>query len=84
MNLCFLIGKIVSPIQFEFILNSTHISIAIFNIALLNDSKVTVKGYDEIADYCYSTLEEGMIIGAQGSINSKTEVILEAIEIQTE
>lgn len=84
MNLCFLIGKIVSPIQFEFILNATNISIAIFNIELSNGSIVTVKGYDEIADYCYSTLEEGMIIGLQGRINSKIEVILENVELETE
>lgn len=84
MNLCFLIGRVVSPIQFEFILNSTNISIAIFSIGLSNGNIVTVKGYDEIADYCYSALEEGMIIGVQGSINSDIEVILEAIEMQTE
>lgn len=79
MNLCFLIGKICSEIKFEFILNSKDISIAIFDIELLNGSIIKVKAYKETADYCYVNLEKEMIIGLQGSINSKMEVILDEI-----
>ena len=49
MNLCFFIGKICSEIQFEFILNSKNISIAIFDIELTNGSIIKVKSYNETA-----------------------------------
>lgn len=81
MNLCFFIGKICSEIQFEFILNSKNISIAIFDIELTNGSIIKVKSYNETADYCYANLEKEMIIGIQGYINSKEEIILEVINI---
>ena len=54
MNLCFLIGKIISEINFKFVLNSKNISIAYFKIELNNKSIVEVKAYNELADYCYS------------------------------
>ena len=41
MNLCFVIGKIVSEIEFKFIINSKNISIAYFKIELIN--KIIVK-----------------------------------------
>jgi len=46
INLCFVIGKIVSDIKFEFIINSKNISVAIFEIELSNNSTVKVKGYN--------------------------------------
>ena len=79
MNLCFFIGKICSEIQFEFILNSKNISIAIFDIELTNGSIIKVKSYNETADYCYANLEKEMIISLQGSINSKMEITLHTI-----
>ena len=66
MNICFFIGKIISEIKFDFILNG---------------SVIKVKGYNEIADYCYSTLKQGMNIQIEGNINGKSETILEDIEI---
>ena len=54
MNICIVYGKIVSKIEFEFIINvKKYYSIVIFQIELNNKSIVTVKGYNEIADYCY-------------------------------
>lgn len=76
MNLCFLIGKIVSEIKFDFILNSKDISIARFSIELENKSIVIVKGYNEIADYCYKKLLKGSIVEIQGSLNSDKEIIV--------
>ena len=84
MNICFCIGKIISVINFDFILNSKNISIAIFDIQLLNGSIIKVKGYNEIADYCYQNLQQGMNIQLQGYINNKCEIILENIEILSE
>lgn len=79
MNICFFIGRVCSNINFKFILNSKDISIAIFNIQLLNGSIIKVKGYNEIADYCYTNLEENMIVSIEGYIDNKSEIIIENI-----
>lgn len=76
MNLCFFIGKVVSEIKFDFILNSKDSSIARFSIELENKSVVVVKGYNEIADYCYKNLITGSIVVIQGSLNSNKEIII--------
>ena len=81
MNLCFVIGKIVSNIDFQFILQSKNISIALFKIQLYNNSIVAVKAYNEIAYYCYKKLEKNSIICIQGELNSKLEIIINNIEI---
>lgn len=81
MNICFFIGKIISKVNFDFILNSKDISVCIFTIQLLNGSIIKVRGYNEIADYCYSTLKQGMNIQLQGYINNRYEIMLDDIEI---
>ena len=48
-----------------------------FDIELLNGSVITVKGYNEIADYCYSNLEKGQVI--EGYINYNMEIVLSVI-----
>ena len=55
MNICFIIGKIISNINFNFCINSENISITYFNI-INKDTVIKVIGYNEIADYCYSNL----------------------------
>ena len=81
MNICFLIGKIISDIEFKFIVdNTSYYAIAIFQIELNNKSIITVKGYNKIADICYSRLRENNIILIQGYLNSKVEVNIEEIK----
>lgn len=81
MNICLLMGEICSAIQFDFILNSKDISIAKFNVKLLDGSSIRVKAYNELADYCYRNLEKGMLVQIEGYINSKCEVIVSNINI---
>ena len=81
INLCFVIGKIVSDIEFEFIINSKHISIGIFEIELSNNSIIKVKGYNEIADYCYQKLIKGDIVGIYGELNRGMEIIIHELNI---
>lgn len=76
MNICFFTGKIVSEIQFDFILYSRNVSIVIFELELENKSIIKVKGYDEIADWCYRYLVKGDVISIYGEINSNLEIIL--------
>lgn len=46
------------------------------SIELENKSVVVVKGYNEIADYCYKNLIKDSIVGIQGSLNSNKEIII--------
>ena len=56
-NICIVYGKIVSEIEFKFIINvKKYYSIAMFQIELNNKSIVTVRGYNEIADRRYRNL----------------------------
>lgn len=80
MNICFIIGKIVSDVEFKFVLESKHISIVILKLGLSNCSIVTVKTYDEIADLCYQKLQKGDIIGIKGYLNSNMEIIISDID----
>ena len=70
MNICFLIGRIVSEIQFEFILNSKRNSIAIFKLKLRNESIIEVQAYNELADYCYRKLKIEDRVLVYGSIKN--------------
>lgn len=79
MNLCFLSGKIVSDISFKFIINSKNISIAYFNLQLINGSIIKIIGYNEFADYCYSNLRKNNYIFIEGFLNNNYEVILNKI-----
>ncbi len=80
MNECFLIGKIVSKIEFDFIIYDKNISIVRFELKLKNKSIINTKSYNEIADKCYKTLKKGDTVFIQGKIDSKTEIEIKEIE----
>jgi len=80
MNICFLIGKIISEIDFKFIIQGKNTAIATFQIELENKSIITVKGYNEIADYCYQKLKNNDTIMIQGRLEKeKIEILVENI-----
>ena len=79
MNLCFLIGKIVSDIEFKFIINSKNVSISYFKIELNNKSIICVKAYNELADYCYRKLQNGDICFIYGNIDRRMEIVVKQI-----
>ena len=74
MNLCFIRGKIISDIQFEFMLEKDKYSIAIMYVELENKAKVRVIGYNEIADKCYQKLEKSDNIWIEGYLENLSEV----------
>lgn len=80
MNICFLYGKVISNIEFNFILNSKNISIVSFSIELLNNSRIKVKAYDEIADYCYSRLKKKDNIYIKGYLENN-EIYIEEMKV---
>ena len=82
MNECFVTGKIISNIDFKFIVNSKkYYSISIFQIELNNKSVITVKGYNEIADFCYKSLIKNNYIALYGKLDSKMEIVLRTVEL---
>lgn len=81
MNLVFVQGKIISNIEFKFIVNSKNTSIAIFEIELSNKSIVKVKAYNDLADYCYSKLNKGDNVLIDGKICSNIEIIIQNIYV---
>ena len=84
MNICFFIGKIISEIEYRFIVdNKKYYSISIFQIELNNKSIITVKGYNEIADFCYRKLnryDNILIKGNIKNINNEFEIMIEELD----
>ena len=80
MNQVFILGKIISDIEFKFIIKNKNKAIAIFKVKLLDNTIVTVEAYNEKADYCYSKLNKNDTIYIQGYINSKMQIIVKDIE----
>ena len=56
MNEVFLIGKIISDIEFKFIINSKNKAIACFVIKTADKQIVRVQAYNKLADFAYSKL----------------------------
>lgn len=56
MNEVFLIGKIISDIEFKFIINSKNKAIACFKIKTADKQIVRMQAYNQLADFAYSKL----------------------------
>ena len=75
MNEVFLIGKIITEIKFDFVLNSKKKSIAQFYLKTLDKEKIKIAGYDDIADFCYSKLNKDDKLFLYGFLNKdKVEI----------
>ena len=79
MNLCILLGEVISEVKFKFILKGKHKAIAYFNYQLLNKSEIKIKAYDEMADYVYRKLQIGMKIIIKGKLRENEVVEAEKI-----
>lgn len=79
MNLVVIQGKIVSEIKFDFIFNSKNRAIAIFTVKLTNHSEITVKAYNEVADFCYSKLKQEDTIWIEGYLTTKMQIKIQSI-----
>ena len=79
MNLCILLGEIVSKIEFKFIIKSRNKSIAYFDLQLLNGSIVKIKSYNEMADFVYRKLKVGQIVIVEGKLREDVTVECEKI-----
>lgn len=68
MNEVFLIGKIISNIEFKFIINSKNKAIACFEIKTADKQIVIVQTYNKTADFAYSKLNTNDKVFVNGYI----------------
>lgn len=86
VNICFFRGKIISKINFKFIvgkngsLSNKHTSVCYFDIELDNSSIIHIKVYDNKGDLCYQKLKTGNVINFYGSLCQNHEVELYEFE----
>ena len=70
MNEVFLIGKIISDIEFKFIINSKNKAIACFVIKTADKQIVRVQTYNKTADFAYSKLNTNDKVFINGYIEA--------------
>ena len=76
MNEVFLIGKVITKVDFKFIINSKRLSKAQFSIETLEDREIiNIVAYDEMADYIYRNVKSEDIIMINGYIECNKVVI---------
>lgn len=77
MNICFFIGEIISELEFKFVINTKEIyAILMFDLELIDGTKLKVKAYNEIADYCYKNYYKNKYVCISRRINSEIEVTM--------
>jgi len=75
MNEVFVIGKVVSRVEFDFLINSKKISKASCYLKLNNKSIIEINGFNNVADYMYGCVKEKDDIFIYGKlINDKIYV----------
>lgn len=86
MNICFFQGKIISKINFKFVMESDenlscrHTSICYFDVLLNSKTIIMVKAYDNMADLCYRKLKIDDFININGILCDNYEVELCEVE----
>ncbi len=81
MNEIFIIGKIVSKIEYKFIINSKkYFAKAEFEIEL-NKQKLKVKAYNNIADFCYRKLNKNNKIFINGRVETDMIINIKSIKL---
>ena len=79
MNICFEIGKIVSEIEYKFIIKSKNKAIVQLWLETSDYNKIYIVGYDDIADKIYSVFKKGDFISFCGKIEND-KVVIEDLE----
>ena len=82
MNICFLLGKIISEPTFDFLYKCKNISISSFCLKTRNGNIVQIFGYYEIADFLYSHLSINDYVYVEGYLTSfKNNISVNIINI---
>lgn len=76
MNQVYLMGKIITDIEFKFIINSKNISVAMFKIKTIKDNQIiNIKAYNDKADYFFSKCNKGDIVVIEGMLQDNTVIV---------
>lgn len=75
MNEVFIIGRIVTKIEYKFMICKKYNAIAKFSVMLKNNAIVSVKAYNDVADKVLRKYKKDEYIFINGKINSKMEII---------
>ena len=70
MNEVFLIGEIISDIEFKFIINSKNKAITWFEIETTDKQIVREQSYNQLADFAYSKLNTNDKVFINGYIEN--------------
>lgn len=70
MNEVFLIRKLISDIEFKFIINSKNKAIACFEIETADNQIVKIQAYNQFADFAYSQLNKNDKVLINGYIEA--------------
>ena len=81
MNEVFLIGKIITKIEFEFIIDSKYISISNFKIKTTDKQTIAIIGYDSLADFTYSKLKMNDDIFVYGKLRQNKIIVNNIIKL---
>ena len=76
MNEVFLIGKVITEVEFKFIINAKNISIAKFNLKTTDKQIIKVEAYNEQAYSVFRRLRKEDNIIINGYITTKGTIIL--------
>ncbi len=68
MNICFEMGKVIEDVNFDFMYEDKRISIAYTTLMLKNNAIIKIRGYGNIADIMYRTLQKNDNVMIQGRI----------------
>ena len=82
MNICFIMGKVLKDIEFEFMYEDKRISIAYTDLKLRDNTILTIKGYGKIADIMYRNIEKNDNILLKGNIVKEKNIEIEISEIR--
>ena len=84
MNFCCVLGKIITDINFNFMIEKKRYSIISFYMQLKNKSIIFVEAYNEIADLCYQYLKKGDNICINGYLDNKNilKIVIEEICVE--
>ena len=77
MNEVFLIGRIVSDIDFKFIISDKKKAVAKFKIETIDETILEVEAFDENADYVLSHTLGTIFIN--GKLKEKMKIVAEEI-----
>ena len=81
MNEIFIMGKVASKIEYKFIINSKKYFAKVEFEIELNKQRFKVRGYNNIADFCYRKLKKNDMIFINGKIRNNMIIDIKSITV---